>query len=50
MVDGLPVGLTASIGVASFRQGDTVQALITRADSAMYAAKRAGRNRVVAAS
>jgi len=49
VVDGLPVGMTASIGVASFRPGDTVQALITRADTAMYAAKRAGRNRVVAA-
>ncbi len=39
--------ITISIGVASFRSGDTDEMLIERADSALYAAKRAGRNKVV---
>jgi len=39
--------LTVSIGVAQFRRGDTAQMLIERADSCLYAAKNAGRNRVV---
>lgn len=41
-----PVNVTVSIGVASFIPGDTAEALIARADAAMYVAKRAGRNRV----
>jgi diguanylate cyclase (GGDEF)-like protein len=48
VVDGITVELTASIGVAPGLPGDTVAALIARADQAMYAAKRAGRNRVMA--
>lgn len=39
--------VTASIGVATFRSGDTVGSLIERADKCLYAAKGAGRNRVV---
>jgi diguanylate cyclase len=39
--------ITISIGVAMFRPGDTPQALIERADSCMYAAKRSGRNCVI---
>jgi diguanylate cyclase len=38
--------LTISIGVASFRQGDTDVTLIGRADEALYASKQAGRDRV----
>ncbi len=42
-----PVVLTVSIGVARCGADDTVASLIERTDKAMYAAKHAGRNRVV---
>jgi diguanylate cyclase (GGDEF)-like protein len=43
-------GVTFSAGVAEFRRhGDDVHALFRRADEALYAAKSAGRDRVVAA-
>lgn len=41
---GLPI--SASIGVAVWQAGDTVDALFRRADRALYRAKAAGRNRV----
>ncbi len=47
-IDGLQ--LTASIGVATLARGDAdASVLLRRADAAMYAAKRAGRDRVQAA-
>jgi diguanylate cyclase (GGDEF)-like protein len=48
----LPAGeITLSLGVAGFpAHGDTPDALIAAADAALYEAKRAGRDRVVAAS
>jgi diguanylate cyclase len=39
--------ITISVGVAEMRAGDTLQALIARADACLYAAKRAGRNCVM---
>ena len=39
--------VTISLGVATMHKGDTVQALIARADACLYAAKRNGRNRVI---
>ena len=38
---------TVSIGAATLNDGETTNALLKRADRAMYAAKAAGRNRVV---
>lgn len=38
--------ITISIGVSTWRPGDTVQSVIERADGALYLAKRTGRNRV----
>ncbi len=39
--------ITASFGVAAYRAGDTPSSLIERADRCLYAAKHAGRNRVL---
>jgi len=44
-----PNGCTASFGVAQYIPGETVESLVGRADAAMYAAKQAGRNRVMTA-
>lgn len=39
--------VTVSVGVATWRRGDTGQTVIDRADQCLYVAKRAGRNLVV---
>ena len=44
-----PDGQTCSIGVARWDRSEPAFALLRRADTAMYAAKRAGRARVVVA-
>ncbi len=44
-----PFVITASIGVAQWRRDESLDALVDRADAAMYVAKQSGRNRVVAA-
>jgi diguanylate cyclase len=42
---GRPVSVTISCGIADFRPDDTVDAVFSRADKALYAAKKAGKNR-----
>lgn len=42
---GKPVPVTISCGVATFREGDTLDGVFARADKALYRAKKAGKNR-----
>ena len=49
-VDGEPVPVTASFGVAAYPQEPTVSALFAAADGALYEAKRLGKNRVALAA
>jgi len=44
-IDGVGT-ITASFGIASWRDGEGADALLLRADSGVYAAKQAGRDRV----
>jgi diguanylate cyclase (GGDEF)-like protein len=47
-VDGKLVSITVSIGVSSYQKGDAnIDALMKRADKALYKAKNQGRNRVI---
>lgn len=51
LLDGHVLGMTVSVGVTEAAPGESdVTALLQRADAALYAAKRAGRNRVVASA
>ena len=44
--EGVPIPVTASVGLAALHAGESLEALTNRADKAMYAAKASGRNRV----
>jgi len=46
---GTPLTITASCGITEFRDGDTAESVVERADQALYAAKHGGRNRCVTA-
>jgi len=47
----VPLSITVSMGVASLTsRNETLDQLLERADAALYAAKRSGRNRVIVAS
>lgn len=39
--------ISATFGVAGYRSGDSIEALVGRADRALYAGKKEGRNRVL---
>jgi diguanylate cyclase (GGDEF)-like protein len=44
--EGVPIRVTASFGVAAYEEGQDVETIVATADSALYEAKRAGKNRV----
>ena len=44
---GDTIAITVSIGVAYYRQGESQESWIERADRAMYQAKQSGRNRIL---
>jgi diguanylate cyclase len=44
---GDPVPVTASFGVATYSDNESLEQVVDRADRAMYLAKSGGRNRVV---
>jgi diguanylate cyclase (GGDEF)-like protein len=48
--EGQTIPMTVSIGVATYRSAETLSQWLSRADSALYEAKHAGRNRCVKAS
>ncbi|WP_337996829.1 sensor domain-containing diguanylate cyclase [Oleispirillum naphthae] len=48
--EGPALAATVSVGVAELKPGEDADGLIARADAALYAAKAAGRNRVVCAN
>jgi len=38
--------LSVSVGATTYREGDTIDSMVQRADSALYSAKRKGKNQV----
>jgi len=46
--DQAPLSLTVSIGVTAFKKGDIAATVLERADQALYKAKQAGKNCVIA--
>jgi len=46
----MPGGLTCSAGLAAFDGTETAEALVARADQALYEAKAGGRDRTVIAT
>jgi polar amino acid transport system substrate-binding protein len=46
---GIPLRITASLGIAEYREGLSLDELIKTVDTALYDAKKAGRNQVKAA-
>lgn len=48
--ENLRLGLTISIGLAEHARGEGLDELLKRADEALYAAKKSGKNRVCSAS
>ena len=44
LYDGKPVPITVSAGVATFHQGDNTEKVFNRADTALFRAKKQGRN------
>ncbi|EXF95532.1 DeoR family transcriptional regulator [Pseudomonas fluorescens HK44] len=47
--DGTLIGLTVSLGCSTLLPGESAESLLRRADSALYVAKREGRNRLAMA-
>ncbi|WP_445379957.1 sensor domain-containing diguanylate cyclase [Pseudomonas syringae] len=46
VIEGVDQVVTGSFGIASWREGEGIDAMLLRADSGVYAAKQAGRDRV----
>ncbi len=50
LTDGKQVSVTASFGISEYERGDqTIEKLLSKADDALYIAKKQGRNRVIKA-